>query len=147
MWNQWIQEQYPLFWNKGFRVILLKNKGKIATDFNGSAVWEDVTVQVKIKLTGFLQRFKESFWTCCLQSKKVNIPLAALSLPYPPHLQLSLLLWASASNPDDLVENPLYQVTQSASPWGCPFPPDTACPSVFHPFPAVVFLKQGTMTK
>ena len=54
-----------------------------------------------MNLTAFVQRFEESFWTCCLQSRNANIPLAALSLPYLLHLQLSLLLWASVFNSDD----------------------------------------------
>lgn len=77
---------------------------------------------MRIKLTGVIQRFKESFWTCCLQSRNVNIPLAALSLPYPLHLQLSLLLWASASNPDDPCWKPTLPGHSVSQSMGMSFP-------------------------
>lgn len=99
-------------------------------------------LQMKINLTTFVQKFKKSFWTC---SKDVNTPLATLSLSYPLHLHLSLLLWTSVSNFDYPFQKPTlpgHSVSQSIgtlSLWSqsalvCPFPshPNSLLPQTGH---------------
>lgn len=86
---------------------------------------------------------RENLLNMLFSSKDVYIPLAALSLPDPPHLQLSLLVWVCISKSDESCWNPTlpdHSVSQSIE---MSFPCGVSVSQCVPSFPNSLFPQTG----